>query len=130
MSTELIKSKEGSKTEFIENVKKWVAMDSQIKLINEKMQKIRFVKREVLEEIVKYVDSNQLKNAKIEITDGDLKFFEKKEYTPLSYSYLEKCLTHIVTDPKQVEYIMRYIKDNREIKSSVDIRRTYRENKT
>jgi len=127
MTTELIKSE---KAEFIENVKKWVAMDSQIKLINEKMQKIRFVKRQVLEEIIKYTESNQLTNAKIEITDGDLKFFEKKEYTPLSYSYLDKCLTHIISDPKQVEYIMRYIKDNREIKSSVDIRRTYRENKT
>jgi hypothetical protein len=127
MTTELIKSE---KAEFIENVKKWVAMDSQIKLINEKMQKIRFVKRQVLEEIIKYTESNQLTNAKIEITDGDLKFFEKKEYTPLSYSYLDKCLTHIISDPKQVEYIMRYIKENREIKSSVDIRRTYRENKT
>jgi hypothetical protein len=127
MTTELIKSE---KAEFIENVKKWVAMDSQIKLINEKMQKIRFVKRQVLEEIIKYTESNQLTNAKIEITDGDLKFFEKKEYTPLSYSYLDKCLTHIISDPKQVEYIMRYIKENREIKSSIDIRRTYRENKT
>ena len=127
MTTELIKSE---KAEFIENVKKWVAMDSQIKLINEKMQKIRFVKRQVLDEIIKYTESNQLKNAKIEITDGDLKFFEKKEYTPLSYSYLDKCLTHIISDPKQVEYIMRYIKENREIKSSIDIRRTYRENKT
>jgi len=128
--TELQKTVKPGKPEFIDNVKKWVTMDSQIKLITEKMQKIRFVKKGILDEIVKYAELNQLTNAKIDITDGALKFYEKKEYTPLSYSYLETCLTHIVTDPKQVEYIMRYIKDNREIKTSVDIRRTYHENKT
>jgi len=127
MTSEIVKS---GKTQFIENVKKWVAMDSQIKMINEKMQKIRNVKREVLDEIVKYVESNEMTHSKIEITDGDLKFFEKKEYTPLSYSYLEKCLGRIISDPKQVDHIMRYVKENREVKSTVDIRRTYRENKT
>lgn len=76
--TELQKTVKTGKPEFIDNVKKWVAMDSQIKLITEKMQKIRFVKKEILDEIVKYAESNQLTTTKIEITDGALKFYEKK----------------------------------------------------
>jgi hypothetical protein len=118
---------DNSKQNFIKNVQQWVAIDTQLKIINEKTKSIRNRKTELLREINDYVKNNELQNTRIEISDGDLRFYEKKEYSPLTYTYLETCLGEIIPDKKQVEYIMMYLKDHRQIKTSQDIRRNYRD---
>lgn len=115
-----------TKKAFIENIQQWVAIDSQLKIIHDKTKNIRNKKNELLKNINDYVQRNELQNTRIEISDGELRFYEKKEYSPLTYSYLEKCLGEIIPDKKQIDYIMQYLKDHREIKTSQDIRRNYR----
>jgi hypothetical protein len=64
-----------------------------------------------------------LKNQNIKFNDGELRFYEKKEYSPLTFSYIEDCLENILEDESQIEFIMDYLRDNREITTSIDIRR-------
>ena len=113
------------KTKFIENIKKWVAIDSQMKKINEKTAHIRNMRSQIMDEINIYVTKNGVIDKKVEITDGELAFYEKKEYQTLSYKYLEECLGHFMKDPCHIDAILRYMKENRKVKSSVDIRRYY-----
>jgi len=68
------------KQQFIENVKTWVLMDSQIKIINEKTKKIRESKHQLTESICEYMKESNLLENKIGITDGELRVYEKKEY--------------------------------------------------
>ena len=114
------------RSKFIENIQKWVMLDSQIKLINEKVKKARETKHEVLEEITTYVTENNIENTKIEISDGELRFYEKKEYQPITFGYVEDSLGKIISDKKQVDFIMNYLRENREITVSKDIRRNYK----
>ena len=117
-----------NKPQFVENVKKWVVIDSQLKIVNEKTKKMREIKNEITDGICKYMVDNQLVNNKIGISDGELKIYEKKECSALTFGYVEKCLAELIPDKKQVEYVIQYLKDNRETTNSHDIRRTY--NKT
>jgi hypothetical protein len=114
------------KQQFIENVKTWVLMDSQMKIINEKTKKIRESKHQLSESICEYMKESNLLENKIGITDGELRVYEKKEYSPLSYTYIEKCLAEIIHDKKQLDYIIQYLKQKREITTSLDIKRTYK----
>jgi hypothetical protein len=111
--------------QFIENIKRWVVLDTQIKTINEKTKIIRETKQNITNEICEYIEKNNLHNRKIEISDGNIKFYEKKEYSPLTYNYIEESLHKIIPNKEHVEYIIQYLKDNREIKTSPDIRRTF-----
>jgi hypothetical protein len=120
------KNQNDTKKMFIENVQQWVAIDTQLKMIHEKTKTIRTKKNELLKNINDYVQNHELQNSRIEISDGELRFYEKKEYSPLTYTYLEKCLGEIIPDKKQIEYIMQYLREHREIKTSQDIRRNYR----
>ena len=52
---------------------------------------MREMKTQLGKEICNYMTDNNL-NSHIEISDGELRFFEKKEYTTLSFGYVEKCL--------------------------------------
>jgi hypothetical protein len=54
-----------------------------------------------------------------------LRIFEKKEYTGLTFGYLEKCLGELIADKSQVEYIIKYLKDKREMNIVYELKRTY-----
>ena len=113
-----------TKEQFIESVRKWVLYDSQLKVINEKTKKVRDAKTLLTNSICDYASKSNLKKNQINITGGSLSFYEKKEYSALTYGYLEKCLGEIISDKRQVDYIIKYLKDNRDIQYSQDIRRT------
>ena len=112
------------KEKFIDNVKKWVIIDTQIKHINEKLKKLRDEKSNTTLDINNYMTNNTINDKRIEISDGYLKCYEKNDYSPLTFSYIEECLKKIIQNEQQVEYIIKYLKDNREVKSSIDIRRS------
>jgi hypothetical protein len=110
---------------FVENIQKWVLAEKQLKFINEKTKIIRDVKHQLSTDICQYIQENNLSSTKIELSDGELKIYDKKEYPPLSFGYIEERLAEIVPDKSHVDFIIQHLKDNREIKSSPDIRRTY-----
>ena len=116
-----------SKQELIENIRTWVMYDSQLKIINEKLKKVRENKSQLTKNICHYANINKIQS-KIEISDGSLSFYEKKEYSPLTYSYVEKCLGELISDKAQVSYIINYLKENREVTKSQDIKRNYTKN--
>jgi hypothetical protein len=114
-----------NKNELIENIKRWVIIDSQLKIINEKTKRLRNMKHELTDQICTYKTKNNIDNT-VRISDGELKFYEKKEYNPLTFGYIEKCLANIIPDKTHVDYIISYIKENRETSTSTDIRRIYK----
>ena len=72
-------------------------------------------------EICNYMENKQSTNS-ITISDGQLKLYDKKDYTSLSYGYIEKCLSDIINDKSHIEYIMNYLKNKRKVTVSKDIR--------
>ena len=114
---------DNNKSEFVSNVQKWVQLDTQLKLINEKTKQIRDAKNTLTSQICDYVRDKQIAD-KIDLSEGSLKIYEKKEYSPLTYSYVEDSLRKIIPNGEHVDYIIKYLKDNREITTVQDIRRT------
>ena len=112
------------KTKLVENVQKWVLIEGKLKEINERTKKMREMKTDIGKDICNYMTENKLNNH-IEISDGELRFFEKKEYTPLSFGYIEKRLHELIADDEQVKLIVSYLKEKREVNTSLDIKRHY-----
>jgi len=122
-------------TEFVKNIQKWVAIDTQLHEIHEKTKKLREARKEVAEIIHKHVEENNMQKTVINISDGELKFCEKKEYHALTLTYIEQCLNHYLkndlkndlqNNTQQVANIMQCIKSNRPIKTVKDISRNYK----
>jgi hypothetical protein len=118
-----------SKEEFVENIKQWVICDNQINNMNDSLRTIRNKRSSLTTNICEYMESNSITQKKIEINNCTLKYCEKKEYTPLTFNYIKDCLTKIIDNDDDIEYIMKYLKENREIKVFSDIRKNS-ENKT
>ena len=112
-----------TKQQFIDNLQKWVAIDTQLKMIHEKTKQIRESKEFLIQKIYTYIHDNNITSNKINMNNEEVIFYEKKEYPPLTYTYIEKCLSEIIPEKKQVDFIIQYLKSKREIKHSHDIRK-------
>lgn len=106
-------------------IKRWVELDNKIKETSEEVRDIRTEKSVINDEIIEIVESKQLGKATVNISDGKLKFVPSKHTAPLTLTYIEKCLGELITNGKQVEQIMAYIKKNRETKTTMEIKRVY-----
>lgn len=106
-------------------IKRWVELDNKIKESAEEVRDIRTEKSVINDEILEIVEEKQLAKATVNISDGKLRFVAAKHTTPLTLTYIEKCLGELITNGKQVEQIMAYIKKNRETKTMTEIKRVY-----
>jgi len=108
-----------------QSIKEWVNYDNQLKKHCEKVKELRNNRNNISKEIFDFVQSNQLQNAVVEITDGKLKFQNVKQTSPLNFKFLEECLKDCISDTQSVKDIIKYIKNKREVVFKNDIKRTY-----
>jgi len=114
------------KDEFIQNVQKWNYMESQIKDANEKIKKMRTLKNNFGTKICSYLERNHSIKNKIAIGNDEIHMYSKKEYTPLSFSYIENKLKEIIQDENQVDFVIQYLKDKREVTVTNDLRKIHK----
>ena len=111
---------------FEENIKQWVSLDNETKILNERLKELRNKKTVLLNNINYYVETQNLENAVVNISDGQLKFVKTNTTQGLTLGFLEDCLMDVFKNKEQTEKVMEYIKSKREIKTNSDIRRFYK----
>jgi Family of unknown function (DUF5760) len=108
-----------AKNEWMEQVKRWMILDTQLKYINEKTKKIREEKSDLNEKICTFLENTQTKQ--ISTNQGRIRMTEKKEYETLSFTFLETHLSKILHDPNQVQKVIQFLKEQRTVKTSNDL---------
>jgi hypothetical protein len=108
---------------FEQNIQQWVSIDNQLKIYNDKIRELREKRSNVTETIMEQATDKNLAKSVIQISDGKLKISETRVPEPLTYKYLEKCLSEIIKSEDQVTQIMDYVKKKREIKVVSEIKR-------
>lgn len=112
-----------SENELQKYIQKWVAVDNQLCLLQEKTKTMREWKKKLTDKISEKLQEKGWENSILEIPDGELKLQNKKEYSSLSFGYIEECLRELIPEEEQINFVMDYLREHREIKNVVDIRR-------
>jgi hypothetical protein len=105
------------------SIQKWVLVDNQLQILQEKIKTMREWKKKMSEKVVLQMNEKGIQHRIISIPDGELSIQEKKEYSSLSYGYIEECLQKIIKDKDQIDYILDVLRENREIKIIKEIKR-------
>ena len=113
---------EADKLQFSENINKWMLADKQLQMYNEKIKSLRETKAQVCRNIIEYMENKNIANNKIKFKTGELCLHTKKDYSPLTFTYVESCLTKVIDNPSDVQYIMQLLKNNRSVKESQDVK--------
>jgi hypothetical protein len=110
---------------FEQHIQQWVSIDNQMKQLTDKIKELRDKKNTLNDAIFNHVDNSNLSNATVQISDGRIKFVKTKDTQVLTFKYLETCLHEIIKNEDQVNKIVEYIKNKREIKYVPEIKRFY-----
>lgn len=110
---------------FEKQIQKWIELDNKLKKINNEIKTTREMKNDLEASIMEIVNNKKLLNTSISTTDGRLRFVETKSSNPLSLTFVEQCLHEIIPNTSQVQHILKYIKEKREIKINPEIKRYY-----
>ena len=110
---------------FENNIQKWVSIDNEIKRLNEKLKSLRDEKNGLNTQIISYVNTNNLNNSQIGISDGKLRFVTTKVAQPLTFKYLEDTLSQIIQNKDQASLIVNHLKNKRITKTIPEIKRYY-----
>lgn len=113
---------------FESDVRDWVKIDDKIKSLNDTIKALRDERNGKTNEILNYVNNNNLRNASVNITDGTLKFVTSKQSSQLTVKHVEDCLSKCIANKEQVSIIMKYIKDTKPTKVVSEIKRSYSNN--
>lgn len=108
---------------FENNIKQWIAVDNQLKSLNDKMKTLRDTRNALTGNITDYAKQNNLSNSTVNIGDEKLKFVNSKVQTPLTFKFLEKTLGEVIRNDVQAKLIVDQIKDKRESKIVPEIKR-------
>lgn len=117
-----ITQKEDEKQQLIQNIRNYVLIDAQLQSYNEKVKKCRELKNTFSASIYKFMEKHNCNNI-IQLADGELHITEKKDVSPLTFSYVEKCLSEMIDNKEHVLNIILYLKENREVKYVKEIRK-------
>jgi septal ring factor EnvC (AmiA/AmiB activator) len=110
---------------FDKQIQKWIELDNKLKKINSEIKTTREMKNDLEASIMDVVNNKKLLNTSVATMDGRLRFIETKTSNPLSLTFIEQCLHEIIPNSSQVQHILKYIKDKREIKINSEIKRYY-----
>ena len=110
---------------FDKQIQKWVEIDNKIKKINAELKTLREGKNDIETSIMEIVNNKKLLNTSLALPDGRLRFVETKTTNPISLTFIEKCLNELIPNKSQVQHILKYMKDKREIKTNPEIKRYY-----
>lgn len=111
---------------FEQQLQQWVAIDSQMKVLGDRMKDLRDKKNTLGQSINEHVETSNLLNSSVQLNDGQLRFVNIKETQPLTFKYLETCLREIIKNEDQVTKIVEYIKNKREVNYVPEIKRLYK----
>ena len=60
---------------FKKNIKDWIHLDNELKLLNEQVKKLRDKRNKIHNDIIRYVETNELGNSTIDLSDDIFKFY-------------------------------------------------------
>jgi len=104
-----------TKEELVENIKKWVSYDYEIKNLQKSMKEIREKKKELTKSLIDVMKNHEIDC--FDINDGKLLYTKNKVKTPLNKNNLMIALEkYFENESINVEDVTNFIFDNREIK--------------
>lgn len=109
---------------FEDNIKTWVSIDNEIRLLNNQLKILKEKKGVCNKEIMIWIDNKNLNNPVIKINDGRLKIVDITHQQPLTFKFVYLCLLrYFNSDTNKAHHIINFIKSNRIIKTNKEIKR-------
>lgn len=114
--------------QYVEKMKEWIEMDNVYSALRQQMNELNEKKKELEDDILKYIEENNFEKVVVTVSDGTLKFPKRSQQQAISLKFLKTNLTKY-NDEKEsinVEEVFKFLTSNLETKTKLSIKRDVR----
>ena len=109
---------------FSQDVQTYLQLEDQIQELQSQLKSLRETKQTTQQKITRTMQENHWENRTFALGGKSVSFVERKQYSTLSFNYLAEKLPKIIPDQNQVDYVIQYLKEQREVKTIPDLKCT------
>ena len=106
-------------------VKNWVTVDNKVRVLNQHIRNVREERNTSEKNLMKCIESNELQNSTINISDGRLKYKISKYNPPLTLKNVRNCLEKHLDDREKIDDILNALKHDKPTIHKPSINRIY-----
>ena len=103
-------------------VQQYIQLDEELDAIHSEQKVLREKRTQVQTQIIEYMKEHDLEHRTLKTGKTQLSIVSRKQYSTISFSYLEKTLSKLISDNSQVLSILQYLRDNRDVKQITELR--------
>lgn len=117
---------------YIRKVQDWVECDNTLLKNKDTIKEVVEKKKQLEEDIIKYIEENKYENVKLNITDGTIKFSKRNVMQPLSMKVLKSALEKYCIEVEHVDVasLMKFVSSSLETKQKVQMCRDIKATET
>lgn len=119
--------------EVVGNVQRWVALDNKIEVKKAKLKEYVDEKKDLEENIIRYIEENGKRNLQINTSDGFIEFHELKSQQTITIKYVKETLAQLFENLGEADRarlsadaVVEFLLEHRETKSRMTMRRHIR----
>jgi len=109
--------------EFNQLIAKWIQVEDEIKKYNVHLSKLRETRTQLNTQIAKQLIDTKKQDAIIRTSNCNLRLYNTKISSPISFKYLEQTLPDLIDDDGQIKQIIKYLKSKRNVKITTELRK-------
>lgn len=102
-------------TNFTHNIKTLLRLDDEIRILQEQLKGLKKQKHDAQDQIMVTMVQRKWDKLTVNVGKYEMSMAEKKHYSSMSFSYLEKTLAQLIPEKTQLEYVLKHLKDNRHV---------------
>lgn len=105
-------------------VQEYSVIDEELQLLTEKLKCLRERKSELQTRIIQTMKDKNLENRTMKQGTHHFHIGTRKQYSALSFSYLEQTFEKMIPDKVNRDFLLQYLRDNREVKTIYELKMT------
>lgn len=109
-------------TSLSQHVQQYIAIDDELQSLQEQQRQLRERKQQVQSQIIKTMKDHKLDHRTMKLGSHQLSIGSRKQYSALSFSYIQSSLEQLIPDKEHRDYVLQYLRDNREVKTVEEIK--------
>lgn len=112
--------------EYVKKIQEWVDCDNQLLKHKDSIKNVVERKKDLEDDILRYVEDNKYDRLTINITDGNIKFSKRNTTQPLTMKLLRSLLETYSGSHIDVDNVMQHVSTGLQVKQKVCMQRDFK----
>jgi hypothetical protein len=104
-------------------VQEYAAIEDELEELSEKQKVLRKRKQDLETTIIKTMKERNLENRTLKQGQNHFSIKTRKQYSSLTFSYLERSFEKMIPDKDSREMLLEYLRENREVRNVDELKK-------